>query len=181
MTSFSKARYSTTLFIIYIGGNDVLFNPFANSNDVSQTVAGIVSQLQLTGEFLDMEIMGYALTDHVGATKFLLGDQYDQSNMPDVAAQGVIVQSITSAFCSGLRSGISTLSTQQKTAHISTFALFGQVLANPKAYGFDPANIKKPCLVEATNATLFSPAVHRSVCSKPDTFVFFDGIHVSDA
>lgn len=53
------------------------------------------------------------------------------------------------------------------------------MLANPKAYGLDPSVKKKPCLVSATAATFFTPAVPRSVCTKPDTYIFFDGIHVS--
>lgn len=51
LTSFSKSRLNTTLFVVLVGGNDFFFNFLASPNSASTTVGSIVTQLRTAGQF----------------------------------------------------------------------------------------------------------------------------------
>ena len=61
----------------------------------------------------------------------------------------------------------------KQVAYVDLYALFSELFANPKQYGYDPAEITKSCL---TGAYGEAP---RSLCSDPDEYIFWDEYHVS--
>ncbi|KAF7975264.1 hypothetical protein HWV62_1358 [Athelia sp. TMB] len=68
------------------------------------------------------------------------------------------------------RAEMKALAASQVT-YVDLYALFSELFANPRQYGYDPAEITKSCL---TGAYGEAP---RSLCSDPDEYIFWDEYH----
>ena len=154
------------LYAVYGGFNDV-FNVLglaAAGGDPSSVVSNAVNNIGAVIEELAS----------AGAVNFLVLNLFDLSLTPQIAFVGMpsspaIASAVTRAFNSALDMRLDDIASSSAIHLIefNTFDFFNSVVANPGAYGF--TNAALPC------------ARNTSVCSNPDSFVFWDGIHQTAA
>jgi|SoiMethySBSTD1v2_1073268.scaffolds.fasta_scaffold397039_2 phospholipase/lecithinase/hemolysin len=152
-----------SLFFVWAGANDFFINPSLQTGaNAITTIAGSVNALYLDG-----------------ARDFLIPNLPDLSLTP--SAQGLTpaeqlgLRQLSISFNIGLASALGGLSALPgiKLTQFDAFGLVSSIVANPGANGF--ANASSPCLT----GSLFLG--NGSVCSNPDSFVFWDGAHPTTA
>ncbi len=143
------------LYVIWAGANDYLYGAANTPTPVENLSKAIQSLTQ------------------VGAKKILVANLPDLGKLPATrnAGNSQRLSSITSAHNLGLAESVNLL--QQKLApdtEIHVFdvnALYREAITNPGKFGFN--NVTDPCLKNLT------------ICEHPDQFLFWDGIHPTNA
>ena len=156
------------LYVILGGGNDI--------NDASLNPATAAANLQLAAQQVD------AMVDSLyaaGARNILVG------NLPDVGLtplaksggpQAVVAAHALSMLFNGTLDALLTASAAQDVGldldRLDLFGLLNNVVADPAAYGFD--NVTDAC---NSGAPRGYPGT--SICSNPDSYLFWDTFHPS--
>ena len=166
------AANADTLYIIMIGGNDVRDAMQAFAIDQSGMQSGLILQ-----SALDAIYQNIANLTQAGAKHFLISTAPDLGLVPAVRALGPEAQYLgnylSSEFNNGLAYTLFMLNNQFDidVTVLDLFALLHQVVAAPDEYDFD-----------VVDATCINPGVvARAVCSDPDDYLFWDGIHPTRA
>jgi phospholipase/lecithinase/hemolysin len=152
-----------SLFFLWSGANDFFINPSA------QTAANAVANIAGSINAL--------YTD--GARQFLIPNLPDLSLTPSAQgltpAEQLALRQLSIGFNIGLSNALGGLSLLPgiKITPFDTFGLITSIVANPGAFGF--ANSSTPCLT----GSLFLG--NGTVCSNPDSFVFWDSVHPTTA
>ncbi|MEH2143063.1 SGNH/GDSL hydrolase family protein [Nostoc sp.] len=155
--SFTQTHQKTNsdaLFVLWAGANDYLQGVSTATVPVKNLTTAINS-----------------LTD-VGAKKILVGNLPDLGQLPATrtSTNSVNLSGLTQAHNQGLRRSLKILSQQHSDLEIVVLdanALYRDAIANPAAFNF--TNVTTPCLSGS------------SICSNPDQFLFWDGIHPTSA
>lgn len=143
---------STALYTFWAGSNDLLGmqNPLTAVSNISGNISTLASS---------------------GAKNFLWLNLPQVGEVPDATKLGPIVSATLNAeamaFNAASSKAISQLETQYgiNIVSVDVYSLFGQILANPSAYGF-------------TNTTDPAQGV---LGADPNTYVFWDGLHPTTA
>jgi outer membrane lipase/esterase len=152
-----------SLFFVWAGANDFFINPSVPTAASAVTnIAGSINALY---------------TD--GARQFLIPNLPDLSLTP--GAQGLTpaeqlgLRQLSIGFNLGLSSALGNLSLLPgiNITTVDTFGLISSIVTNPGGFGF--ANSSTPCL----SGNLFLG--NGTVCSNPDSFVFWDSVHPTTA
>lgn len=152
-----------SLFFVWAGANDFFINPSLQTGaNAITSIAGSINALY---------------TD--GAREFLIPNLPDLSLTP--SAQGLTpaeqlgLRQLSISFNIGLASALGGLSALPgiKITPFDAFSLVSSIVADPAANGF--TNASAPCLT----GIVFTG--NGSVCSNPDSFVFWDGAHPTSA
>ncbi len=168
MAVFGGRAPSDALYVIEIGSNDVrdaakVFDP----TDPSQSIA-------IIGDALGSIQANIASLVGAGARQFLVVNVPNLSLLPGVAALGpeaqFLVRELTTSFNQGLDMLIAGLRLQglgvvQLNAFDTLTALY---VANPPIF----SNVVNPCV---------TPNVPPFTCKKPDTYMFWDNVHPTQA
>lgn len=165
---FSGTPLPNTLYVIEIGSNDVrdalaIALTTLNSDDVSVRL-----QAALT------EINSYILylKQTNGANKFLIMSVPDIGLVPAVKAFGQGVSELATRLTEQFNEGLYSLPALSGV-DVITLDLFTKLrnfVASPSDFGF--INVNTPCV---------TPNQPPFTCSKPDTYLFWDGIHPTKA
>ncbi|MEH1889268.1 MAG: SGNH/GDSL hydrolase family protein [Nostoc sp.] len=155
--SFTQTHQKTNsdaLFVLWAGANDYLQGVSSATVPVKNLTTAINS-----------------LTD-VGAKKILVGNLPDLGHLPATrtSTNSVNLSALTQAHNQGLRRSLKILSQQHSDLEIVVLdanTLYRDAIANPAAFNF--TNVTSPCLSGS------------SICSNPDQFLFWDGIHPTAA
>ncbi|MEH2392672.1 MAG: SGNH/GDSL hydrolase family protein [Nostoc sp.] len=145
--------------------SDALYVLWAGANDYLQGVSSATVPVK------NLTIAINSLTD-VGAKKILVGNLPDLGHLPATrtSTNSVNLSALTQAHNQGLRRSLKILSQQHSDLEIVVLdanALYRDAIANPAAFNF--TNVTTPCLSGS------------SICSNPDQFLFWDGIHPTAA
>ena len=161
-----------TLYTIMIGGNDVRDAMQAFALDPSGMQSGIILQSALNSIYQNIAALAQA-----GAKHFLISTSPDLALVPAVRSLGPQAQYLANYFSSEFNNGLAYtlfMLNNQFDINVTTldiFALLHQVVASPAEYDFD-----------VVDATCINPGVvARAVCSDPDDYLFWDGIHPTRA
>lgn len=156
------------LYIYVAGGNDIVAN-LAGSPDFADLGTSLSNTTAALQSLID-----------IGAENILV------SNVPDLGATprfnvlpsaGVISNTVNS-YNQSLAAILDSLSLSNPTANLLGFdlnGLFGDAIANPANYGF--TNVTDACLGDG----MFSVDNPFSICSDPDSYLFWDNFHPSTA
>ena len=155
--SFTQTHQKTNsdaLYVLWAGANDYLQGISSATIPVKNVTTAINS-----------------LTD-VGAKKILVANLPDLGQLPGTrnSANSVNLSALTQAHNQGLRRSLKVLSQQHSDLEIVQLdanTLYRDAIANPAAFNF--TNVTTPCLSGS------------NICSKPDQFLFWDGIHPTTA
>ncbi|MEH2014622.1 SGNH/GDSL hydrolase family protein [Nostoc sp.] len=145
--------------------SDALYVLWAGANDYLQGVSSATVPVK------NLTIAINSLTD-VGAKKILVGNLPDLGQLPvtRTSTNSVNLSALTQAHNQGLRRSLKILSQQHSDLEIVVLdanTLYRNAIANPAAFNF--TNVTSPCLSGS------------SICSNPDQFLFWDGIHPTAA
>lgn len=145
--------------------SDALYVLWAGANDYLQGVSSATVPVK------NLTIAINSLTD-VGAKKILVGNLPDLGQLPATrtSKNSVNLNALTQAHNQGLRRSLKILSQQHSDLEIVVLdanTLYRDAIANPAAFNF--TNVTTPCLSGS------------SICSNPDQFLFWDGIHPTAA
>ena len=155
--SFTQTHQKTNsdaLYVLWAGANDYLQGVSSATVPVKNLTTAINS-----------------LTD-VGAKKILVGNLPDLGQLPATrtSTNSVNLSALTQAHNQGLRRSLKILSQQHSDLEIVVLdanTLYRDAITNPAAFNF--TNVTTPCLSGS------------SICSNPDQFLFWDGIHPTAA
>lgn len=143
------------LYVIWAGANDYLqgaANPTATVANLSQAISDLANR---------------------GAKTLLVANLPDLGQLPATRQSSSAAQltALTKRHNEALRQGLANLRQQltdkTKIVELDAYHLYREATAEPKRFGF--TNVTGTCLDE------------RSACTKPDQFLFWDGIHPSAA
>ena len=153
-TQTHQKTNSNALYVLWAGANDYLQGVSSATVPVKNLTTAINS-----------------LTD-VGAKKILVGNLPDLGQLPATrtSTNSVNLSALTQAHNQGLRRSLKILSQQHSDLEIVVLdanTLYRNAIANPAAFNF--TNVITPCLSGS------------SICSNPDQFLFWDGIHPTAA
>lgn len=162
---------------------DALYVVFVGSNDLRDALVALTLDPGGNTSFGILDAALGAIRDNLtalasaGARRFLVANAPDIGLTPAVRTQGPAAQAAARALVTAFNTGLETiLSGLEANApvHIARFDVFGilnQVVANPAAAGL--ADAVDSCITPDTRAGAF--------CSRPDEFLFWDGIHPTRA
>ena len=149
------------LYVVFGGGNDVRAGLPAGA---APNIASIIADLTVAG-----------------ATNFLVPNLPDIGQTPEAIAAGPAAQAQATAATvfhnAQLEAQVSTLRAVfpgVRITELDVFTIFNDILADPLSFGF--AVTDAPCFTGATGVGGFG-----AVCSNPDEYLFWDGIHPTAA
>ena len=160
------------LYIVFAGGNDL--RDALQALAIDPTGAASVAILQAAlGSIRDNLLTLHA----AGAHRFLVPNAPDISLAPAVrllgpAAQGA-ARVLSAQFNAGLEATLEGLESGigVEIVRLDVFGLLNQIVAAPAAFG----------LVDVTDACIALDTRANAFCARPDTFLFWDGIHPTKA
>ena len=170
LTDLNGANMSAdTLIAIEIGGNDI------RDALVAAGTGGLPAAIARLQAAIESVTENLFILNTKGARKFLIMIVPDIGKIPAVRAipgASVPATSLTIAFNAGLNQAVSYFSnlTGSQVRVLDAFVKFDEVVSNPAAFGFN--NTDKACI---------TPEKPPFKCRKPDTYVFWDGIHPTKA
>ncbi len=160
------------LYIVFAGGNDLRDALQSLALDPTGATAATILQAALAS------IRDNLLTLHAaGAHRFLVPNAPDISLAPAVRLLGPAVQGAARLFSAQFNAGLEATLRGLESAigveivRLDVFGLLNQLVATPAAFGL--VDVTDPCIALNTRANAF--------CAKPDTFLFWDGIHPTKA
>jgi phospholipase/lecithinase/hemolysin len=161
LEKFNQKADPDALYAIWGGGNDYVFG---NNVDPTLPIANLTNAVK-------------SLND-VGAKNILIFNQPDLGQLPSTRidpATSARLSTLTALHNSALSTAVEGF--QQSGLNIISVdvnSLVKEIKANPGLFGFKDAT--NSCLVGDFNAIATGTA---TLCSNPDDFAFFDGVHPS--
>jgi phospholipase/lecithinase/hemolysin len=161
-----------TLVAIEIGGNDMrdAFVAVALSGDPNAAIPFVVAALDSLGTSIYQLYLG-------GARRFLVFNVADLGKSPAVRSLGPLAVFVGNQIAVSYNGALATLVDGMNAGLpgieirvLDAYAVLNEVVADPAAYGF--VNVTDACVTP--NTPPFS-------CKKPDTYVFWDGTHPTQA
>ena len=161
------------LYVVFIGGNDLL--DAANALRLDST--GATSRKIVDDALLAVRDNLIALSAS-GARHFLIVNGPDVSLVPAVRQFGDEVADASKLFSLQFNSGLAGVITDVgmmfpliETKQVDIFSLFNFIVAQGELYGL--VDVKGTCITFNVKGNAF--------CNKPDTYLFWDGIHPTRA
>jgi len=165
-----------TLFSVYVGGNDV--------RDAMEVFFGV---LFATGDAVAAQLAAEAvlteavtsIADNIAALSFAGARQLLVPNAPNIGATPAVqalgpgAAAVATQLSIGFNAGLANALTGLEAAlpieivRLDIFGLINQVIADPREF-----HIKN-----ATDACLTPGVIIGAFCTKPDRYLFWDGIH----
>jgi phospholipase/lecithinase/hemolysin len=169
LTDLNGSRISPdTLVAIEIGGNDIRDALVAASTGGDP---GAILQAAIESTVQNLFVLNAK-----GAKKFLIMTVPDIGKIPAVRALGdpaVVAASLfTQSFNTGLTNALDNFKspTSIEVRVLDAYGKFNEVISNPADFGF--INTENACI---------TPNKPPFKCKKPDSYVFWDGIHPTKA
>lgn len=152
------ADHASTLFVIWIGSNDVLMQPGITPDFPIANIASAISALSQAGAE-ELLLINLPELSEIPASL-----REDQSTRDEIAAYtfafNLTIESLLSSWEADFDMEI-------RLGDANTF--YEMVASDPEAYGF--TEVSAPCL----------PIGGTTACSEPSQYVFYDGIHPTTA
>jgi phospholipase/lecithinase/hemolysin len=168
LQDFHGSGPADSLYVIWIGSNDVRDALEALRGDPSGATSGFIVQQAISSISNNL----LALYNG-GARRFLIANAPDIGLAPAVQLQGLGAQgaarSLSLLFNGALEQLLSGLSSMPyvQFVRLDVFTILTHVVASPASEGL--RNVQDPCI-------RLNTFVH-AYCSRPDQFLFWDGIH----
>lgn len=173
LADFAGAVPGDALYVVYVGGNDLRDAVAALAIDPSGATSLAILDAAASAIAGNVERLHAA-----GARRFLVPNAPNLALVPAVRAQGPALQAaaqmLSIAYNDGLASALTALdgALAGETVHrFDVFALLNQAVAAPATVGL--SEIAAPCITPGVKA--------HAVCSRPDEYLFWDGIHPTRA
>jgi len=152
---------SNDIFALYIGANDAFFSTNVTGNDTASLIEQQVQQLVQNG-----------------AENILLASYPDLNILPFATTAGAVYDDFLLSYSEELRAGLAGIvdsyaNTNVNIQVVDVHSLFQDIVKRPSKYGFDSKVLMQSCLKGA----YASEGVPRSLCSNPDSYVFWDAYH----
>lgn len=156
---------SDSLWVVWVGGNDI--RDAVRNTDASSASQQVNDAVANVGTIIN-------ILENAGAQNFLIPNVSDIGIVPEASLAGTYVQdgtALTMQFNAGLATQIDNLRNTLgvNIIELDVFSAFQATVNDPGAFGF--SNVTDPCL-EIGGA---------GVCSDPDSYAFWDGIHPTAA
>ena len=157
-----------TLYVVFIGGNDVRDGLFRAFTDPTFNPAAFVDSRLAT---LAFTLNGLAT---FGARNIAVLGLPDLSKLPGLPPQAApLATFMTARFNAGLAGIVSALDEGRGHGYlVDVSTLFGEILADAAGGGrrFGITNVTQPCLIMSNGVVI-------SQCPNPDAYLFWDPIH----
>jgi len=168
LQDFGGSAPSDALYVIEVGGNDVrdALAALGAGQDPAPVIAAGVGAVASS----------IATLYQAGARRFLVWNVADIGLTPAVRALGpgavFVAGQLSQGFNTGLEGALVTVGSLPGITIVSfdLYGTFNNIYANPAAFGL--ADVVDPCI---------SPNDPPFVCRNPDQYVFWDGIHPTEA
>lgn len=160
--------------------DDALYIYVAGGNDIAANLAGTPGFADISA-FLSNTTAALQDLINIGAENILVSNVPDLGATPrfNVLPSAGVISNIVSSYNQSLAAILDSLSLSNPTANLIGFdisGLLGDAIANPTDYGF--TNVTDACL---TNYTFPIDTDGFSICSDPDSYLFWDNFHPSTA
>jgi phospholipase/lecithinase/hemolysin len=176
------------LYVIQFGGNDIrdaiekFFQVIGSNpndpnifNEASQQ-AGLIIQAAVTA---NIELIVKLHNNGKGAKHLLVVNAPNLALTPAIQGLGsqaaFIASMISASYNDGLAAGVSAVTSLPGISirHLDLFSLINSIVEDPQSFGIN--NAQSPCLIFTPTADGSLKAY--SYCSKPNKYLFWDGIH----
>lgn len=152
-----------TLYIVFVGGNDIRDAVVAFPDDPNVS-------LTILNDAVRAIIQSISDLAGAGATKFLVMNAANVGLVPAVNAQGMEAQMLarflSSQFKDGLATALALLPPGIELMQFDVFSFINGIIASP------PEG-----LVNTTDSCITPGVREGAICTHPDQYVFWDGIH----
>ena len=153
----NTTNFDRILYVIWAGGNNFLRNPTAGVSTITRSISNT------TGELIVL-----------GAKHIIIFNQPPLQAVPYVQLipGGMNLAQLTTEYNVNLSQNIAVLQQNNRERVLQVFdlhTLVSKVLANASSYGIQ--NSVAPCLTQTADRANFT------VCSNPNSYAFFDGVH----
>lgn len=172
LADVDRTAPADALYVVFIGSNDVRDALGALVTDPSGAISfGILTQA------LDAVRANLEALNDAGARNFLVLNVPNLALVPAVRGQGPAAQGaaqvLAAQFNFGLENILAGLEAARdvRVVRLDVFSLIGEIVADPGAVGLTEA--EQSCITPDTRISPF--------CSRPDTYLFWDGIHPTRA
>lgn len=158
------------LYSMFIGGNDIRDAIQSYASDPS----GALARQILTDALASVSDNLGALAG-AGAREFLVLNAPDLSLVPAIRQLDPAIHPVARFLSEQYNEGLQRVVTNLETIHkieielVDIFDLLNEVSEEPDEYGL--INVTQPCIHPGV--------VSQPICAKPDSFLFWDGIHPS--
>jgi outer membrane lipase/esterase len=162
------------LYVVFIGGNDIFDAVYALSFDLSGTTSTMVLEQAITSVAVEINKLAAA-----GATHFMVLNAPDVGLTPAVKLADAIFSAANPAVSPGDVIAAATLFSMVYNGGLNAvlgsvpgveivdiFSVFQDLVFNPQDFGL--SNSADACV---------TPEEPPYVCKKPDSYVFWDGVH----
>lgn len=172
LRDFGGSAPSDALYVVYLGSNDARDALAALVTDPSGATSAMILQAAL-GAIRDNLLMLHA----AGARRFLVPNVPNLALVPAVRLQGPAAQAAAQWLATSFNDGLATLLNGLEAglgmdiARLDVFALLNEVVATPAAFGL--TEVEAACITPNTR-------IH-PYCTRPDNYLFWDGIHPTRA
>lgn len=152
---------TTDILTLYIGFNDVFFDPTLTATTITAVIEGQVHTLYDSG-----------------ARTILLASYPNPTTMPGESTANATTKTSLTAYNNDLTAGLlrvaAAWSPYMKIAMADVGGLFTKIQADPEAYGVNASYINPPT---ACVTGTYPDSGPYEVCSDPDEYLFFDLYH----
>jgi phospholipase/lecithinase/hemolysin len=161
-----------TLFVIFIGSNDV-----RDAIVALQTDPGGATSAAILGQAITAIADSIVALQGAGAHTFLIANVPNLALVPAISAQGPTAQfaayALSTSFNTALTDTLTALAAALPVSitRLDIFDILSAVVSDAQA--FDLENVSEPCIIPGTT--------RKAVCNRPDDYLFWDGIHPTRA
>lgn len=172
LRDFGGKAPEDALYVVYLGSNDARDALAALATDPSGATSAMILQAAL-GAIRDNLLVLRA----AGAHRFLVPNVPNLALVPAVRLQGPAAQAAAQWVATSFNDGLATLlngleaSLGMEIVRVDVFALLNEVAATPAAFGL--TEVEAACITPNTR-------IH-PYCARPDSYLFWDGIHPTRA
>lgn len=169
---FSGGAPADALYVVFVGGNDLRDAVAALAGDPSGGTS-----MTILAAAVGAVVDNITALNSAGAAHFLVANAPNLALVPAIRLQGPAVQAaaeaLSAAYNAALAAALAALEAALPvTIHrLDVFSLINEIVASPETAGL--TNVEAACITP--------DVIVKAECTRPDEYLFWDGIHPTRA